>query len=253
MRIIFLGTGGYHPNERRHTAGVLLPEISLLLDAGTGTFRAAERLVRDELTIALTHAHLDHTCGLTYLLVPLHLGRIRRLRVLAALDVLAAVREHLFSQAIFPVLPTAEFVPLPESGEIEIAPSVVLRHQSLGSHPGGSRAYRVDERNASTNAPRSLAYVTDTTVDGSYTEFVRGVDVLIHECYFPDELAEWAAKTGHSHTSMVAQLARDAAVGRLLLTHIDPQRADDDPVGLEAARAIFPRTAIAEDLHVITV
>lgn len=252
MRIVFLGTGGYHPNERRHTAGVFLPEIGLLFDAGTGTFRAASRLLRDDLTIALTHAHLDHICGLTYLLVPLHRGEIRRLRVLAAPAVLEAVRNHLFSAPVFPVLPAAEFAPLTEGVAVALAGGATLTHQPLAAHPGGSRGYRVDWTDAA-GTPRALAYITDTSVDGSYTDFIRGVDLLIHECYFSDAAADWAEKTGHSFVSSVCRLARDAAVKRLVLTHIDPQNATDDPIGLAAGRAIFPETSIAEDLQELTV
>ena len=251
MQLIFLGTGGYHPNERRQTAGVLLPEIGLLLDAGSGLYRLSERLRSDDLTIVLSHAHLDHVCGLTYLLVPQHLGRIRRLRVLGATEVLDTVRKHLFAERLFPVLPEAEFVPLVDGDSITIDDGVVLNHQPLSSHPGGSRGYRLDWTEA--GLQKSLAYITDTTVDGSYTEFVRGVDLLIHECYFPDDAAEWAEKSGHSHTTMVAQLALDAGVGRLLLTHIDPQRPGDDPIGLETARADFSTTEIAEDLMQVVV
>src|SRR6218665_3346441 len=32
---VMLGTGGFHPNEARHTAGILLPGSGVLLDAGT--------------------------------------------------------------------------------------------------------------------------------------------------------------------------------------------------------------------------
>jgi ribonuclease BN (tRNA processing enzyme) len=110
-------------------------------------------------------------------------------------------------------------------------------------HPGGSVGYRIDWPD------KSLAYITDTTVDGSYTEFVRGVDLLIHECYFPDERAEFARLTGHSHTTPVARLAKEAGVGRLILVHIDPEREDDDPIEIDVATKIFPRTVIAEDLQ----
>jgi ribonuclease BN (tRNA processing enzyme) len=51
----------------------------------------------------------------------------------------------------------------------------------------------------------------------------------------------------------VAQLARDAGVGRLYLTHIDPRHPEDDPIGLETARRIFPATHLAEDLLEIEV
>lgn len=239
MRLQFLGTGGYHPNERRHTACLLLPDLGVILDAGSGFFRVAERLRMDDVQIFLTHAHLDHIVGLTYSIVPFLTGQIRRARLYSDDVYLRAVREHLYAQPIFPAQPLYEFVslqdavPLPDGG--------LLTHCRL-KHPGGSIGYKL------TWPERSLAYITDTTVDGSYTEFIHGVDVLVHECYFPDDLSEWCDKTGHSHTSQVAALARDANVGRLFLAHIDPQRADDDLVGIDAARKIFPATEVAHDL-----
>ena len=74
------------------------------------------------------------------------------------------------------------------------------------------------------------------------------MDVLIHECNFTDAMSQWCEATGHSNTSAVAQLARDAEVGRLYLTHFDPQSDDVDPVGLKTARGIFRETQVAEDL-----
>jgi ribonuclease Z len=74
---------------------------------------------------------------------------------------------------------------------------------------------------------------------------------LIHECYLSDSSGEWAKKTGHSHTTPVAELARDCGAGQLLLIHIDPRFADADPIDLKRARGIFPRTELAEDLMVV--
>ena len=98
---------------------------------------------------------------------------------------------------------------------------------------------------------RSLAYITDTTAPGDYTDFIRNVDVLIHECYFPDSMEDWATLTGHSCSSAVAQVAADAAVCQLYLVHADPQHPEDDPVGLDTIRVIFPNTFLAEDLQEI--
>jgi ribonuclease Z len=239
MRVVFLGTGGYHPNERRHTACVMLPEVGVLLDAGTSVFRVPPRLETDEIQVFLSHAHLDHISGLTYLLRPLLLGEVKRVRVYGTAQTLQTIDEHLFAEFVFPVKPDFEFlelepqVPIPQGG--------VVTHIPL-QHPGGAVGFKLMWPD------RSLAYITDTTVDSAYKEFVRGVDVLIHECYFPDELADWAEKTGHSNTTPVAELARDAGVGRLLLVHVDPSRPDDDPIELDKARAIFPATELAEDL-----
>ena len=108
--------------------------------------------------------------------------------------------------AVFPVLPDyLNSSPLTDRTELPGGSNAITHHACL-THPGGSRGYLLEANG------KRVAYITDTTVDGSYTEFIRGVDVLIHECYFPDELAEWCEKTGHSHTSQVATHwhARDA-------------------------------------------
>jgi ribonuclease BN (tRNA processing enzyme) len=238
MRIHFLGTGGYHPNERRHTLCVMVPEAGVVFDAGTGAFRVADRIETDELHVFLSHAHLDHIAGLTYFLVPLMQGRLKRAVLHSAPQYLDAVRTHLFSKPLFPVMPAFEFVALVD--RVTLPGGGILTHCPL-KHPGGSLGFRIDWPD------RSLAYITDTIADGSYLDFIHGVDVLIHECYFPDAMAEWADKTGHSFTTAVAHLARDAGVGRLLLVHVDPQRAGDDPIGMDVARGTFPDTMLVED------
>lgn len=242
MHIEFLGTGGYHPNERRHTACILLPELGVMFDAGTSVFRVAHRLQTTELSIFLSHAHLDHIAGLTFLLPLVLDGRLTRCRVHGTAETLDAVRTHLFAEAVFPVEPEFEYVELAE--ETEVPRNGVLRHCPL-KHPGGCRGFRVDW------PERSLAYITDTVADGSYLEFVRGVDLLLHECYFPDSQTAFAIQTGHSHTTPVAELARDAGVGRMVLVHMDPLNDSDDPIDLPKARAIFPRTELGEDGMVV--
>jgi ribonuclease Z len=242
MRVEFLGTGGYHPNERRHTTCVMLPEVGIVFDAGTAFFRVPNRIRTPDLHIFLSHAHLDHIVGLTYILSALAAGTLKRAHVHATAATLAAVREHLFAQPIFPVMPAYEFHPLTE--RVELPEGGVLTHVSLG-HPGGSTGFRIDWPG------RSLAFITDTTVDGTYTKFIRDVGLLIHECYLPDARGEWAKKIGHSHTTPVAELARDAGAGQLVLIHVDPRCTEADPIDLGRARAIFPRTELAEDLMAV--
>ena len=242
MRVEFLGTGGYHPNERRQTACVMLPEVGVIFDAGTSFFRVPERLETRDVHIFLSHAHLDHIAGLTYFLGPLLNDDVDNARLYATTATLQAVREHLFAQPLFPIQPEYEYVAL--EPQVAVPSGGVLSHVAL-EHPGGSTGYRIDWPEG------SLAYITDTVANGSYLEFVRDVDLLIHECYFPDERSDWSIKTGHSHTTPVAELARDAQVGRLMLVHIDPQQTGDDPIHLETARRIFPNCDVAEDLMTV--
>jgi ribonuclease BN (tRNA processing enzyme) len=242
MRVEFLGTGGYHPTERRHTACIMLPEVGVLFDAGTSFFRVPARLRTRDLQIFLSHAHLDHICGLTYFLPSLLKGDVESVRVYGTASTLAAVETHLLDESLFPIRPGYEFIELTD--EVAVAGDGVLTYVPL-SHPGGSTGFKI------VWPERSLAYITDTTADVSYGEFIRGVDLLIHECCLPDSQAQWAAETGHSHTTAVAELARDASVGRLMLVHLDPSLPDEDPVGIDVARATFAATEMAEDLSSI--
>lgn len=239
MRLVFLGTGGFRPNERRHTASVMLPDVGVVFDAGTSFFRMPNYLQTRDLQMFLTHPHLDHVCGLTFCIVPLMKDQLDSLTVYGTPRTLAGVNNHVFSEETFPVpLPKTDYRELP--GQVSVAGGGTLTHCPL-QHPGGAVGYRIDWPDV------SMAYITDTTAPGDYSSFVEGVDLLIHECYFPDDMAEWAEKTGHSCTTPVAELARAANVSQLALVHIDPERPDDDPIGLDTAKAIFPNTFLAED------
>jgi ribonuclease Z len=239
MRVVLLGTGGYHPNERRHTACVMLPEAGILFDAGTSFFRVAERLQTRELDLFLTHAHLDHIAGLTYFLVPMWSGMVDRVRVHSAPQYLDAVRTHLFSTPFFPVQLEYEFIDIQERTPVAHGGTVTYRPLN---HPGGALGFRLDWPG------KSLAYITDTIADETYLDFIRNVDLLIHECNFTDDQEKLARQSGHSHSSAVARAARDAGVGRLVLVHIDPQHPEDDPVDLPRMREIFPAVELGEDL-----
>lgn len=240
MKLILLGTTGYHPNDRRQTACLMLPELGILLDAGTAVYRVNDYLATDELDIYITHAHLDHVFGITCLFDIVARDPLRRITVHGEAAKLAAIQEHLLAELMFPAAPPCDFrtlmnpSPLPQQG--------TLSHFPL-EHPGGSIGFRL-------NWPdRSLAYVTDTTASptAEYVEHIRHVDLLVHECYFGDDGADQAQLTGHSCLSEVAEVAAAAEVKRLVLVHINPLLTDDGQIDLATARSIFPTTEVGVD------
>jgi ribonuclease Z len=99
---------------------------------------------------------------------------------------------------------------------------------------------------------KSVAYCLDTRPCAASIELARGVDLLIHEATYTEELAAEAREYGHSTAAQAARTARDAGARRLLITHFST-RYPDPTVLLEEARAIFPETILAEDLMEIHV
>ena len=246
MKLHFLGTTGYHANDTRQTACLMLPEIGVILDAGTGMYRAKSLIETDDLHIFLTHAHLDHVIGLTYLFDILA-GRKTNVIVHAAESKIDAIENHLFEPNLFPIRPEFKIVPFDDQ-------PVVLPDQSTLTtfpleHPGGCLGFRIDWPD------KSMAYVTDTTADleAGYVEAIAEVDTLIHECYFPDGWEDYSKLTGHSCLGPVAAVAAKANVGQVYLVHINPLDEVGDSIDVKDAKSVFADMQIASDQMIIEV
>ncbi|QEF97046.1 ribonuclease Z [Stieleria maiorica] len=249
MQLHCLGTAGYHPNEDRHTSCYFLPQSGIVLDAGTGLFRLTELIRTPTLDILLSHAHLDHVAGLTFLLDVLHQRPVDRLRIWGEKEKLAAIKQHLFSRLLFPVQIDAEFREIDDLRQFAIGDCTIdWRHQQ---HPGASVGYRIRWDDGT-----RLLYLTDTTGDdsGEAIRWNSGADLMMHECYFPDAKAQWATKTGHTYSSRVARIAAASAPQQLVLTHVNPVDPQPDVMLREVSEALRRRkipVRLASDRDVI--
>jgi ribonuclease Z len=99
---------------------------------------------------------------------------------------------------------------------------------------------------------RRVVYSGDTSPTKELIELAKGADILIHEATFIDEMAERAEEDGHTTVLQAAELAKEAEVDWLVLTHIS-SRYPDQEVILEEAKHVFDRVVVAEDLMKIPI
>lgn len=93
---------------------------------------------------------------------------------------------------------------------------------------------------------KSYAYCSDTAYFPEIIPQIMGVTTLYHEATFLDLHHDLAIKTKHSTTKEAASIAKNAAVGTLILGHYSGRYDDLNAFKAEAAE-IFPNTELAED------
>ena len=98
---------------------------------------------------------------------------------------------------------------------------------------------------------RRIVYSGDTMPCQTTEVYANGADVLIHEATFCEDEKARARETGHSTAKQAAQLALDANVKLLALTHLStryfPREIRDE------ARATFENTVVPRDFDGIEV
>ncbi len=98
---------------------------------------------------------------------------------------------------------------------------------------------------------RRIVYSGDTLPCQTTEVYAAGADVLIHEATFCEDERARASETGHSTARQAAQLALDANVKLLALTHLStryfPREIRDE------ARAVFENTVVPRDFDAIEI
>lgn len=101
---------------------------------------------------------------------------------------------------------------------------------------------------------RSVVILGDTLPSLESVELAEGADVLVHEATQGADLADKANSRGHSTTLQAAEIAKEANVKKLIITHISPRYTPkDNHKLLNESRAVFPESEMATDLAVFPI
>lgn len=99
---------------------------------------------------------------------------------------------------------------------------------------------------------RKVVYTGDTRPSQKILELAKGADLLIHDGTFAEDLEDEAEEGGHSTVEDAAEIAKEAEVEKLVLTHPSPRYSDLSDLEKQA-QEIFPNSTFAEDLMEIEV
>jgi ribonuclease Z len=291
LSIFFAGTGGSVPTQRRGLPAVIVRRGGdrILFDCGEGTQRQLVRSVglADLSVIFLTHFHTDHWLGLPGMLNTFNLrGRDRPLTIhgppgLKNLMELVRrmsgrpgfeLRVHELERgevverdgyAIAPVEvdhrgPALGYV-LFEQERPGVFDPATAEAKGLSPGPEFGRVQRGETIRGVAPADvmgpsrpgRKLALSGDTRPSDRLRIAAHGADVLVHEATFAEQERVRAHENGHSTARQAAEVAADAQVRMLALTHVSTRH----PLGLlrDEARATFPGTVVPRDFDTIEI
>ena len=140
--------------------------------------------------------------------------------------------------------------------QMGIAPGPIYRqikNQEVTELPDG-RLIRRSDVVGSDKPGRKIAILGDTTYLPELKGDIESADILVHEATFSADEPEMAKAYGHSTAVQAANLAKDANVKRLILTHISARYHQEEAnILVEQARNVFPETELAEDMRVFEV
>jgi ribonuclease Z len=262
----------------------------LLFDCGEGTQRQLLRSVGlpDLDSIFLTHFHADHWLGLPGMLKSFALrerseplavygppglnelmatmrvvyGRLPYGLSIVELEPAEAVQRDGYLIAAIPVRHKGEaaygyaLVEEPRPGHLDpelaqrlgVTPGPDFGRLQRGESVGGVRPEQVM---GPAREGRKVVLSGDTAPCEALAIAAHQADVLVHEATFLHEEAERARQTLHSTARQAAELARDAEVRLLVLTHVSSRYAGGEL--RDEARAIFADTESARDFDTVEV
>ena len=242
MRIIMLGTGAAIPDADRNSSSILITvrEQHYLFDCGQGATQQMVRAHQDPTkvnTVFLSHLHYDHIADFPYFMIATWIcDRKVRPSVVGPNGTKNFV-DHLFENGAYTkdIEARSQYPKRAKNIEVlrpdvhECEPGVVFEDnyvkvracyvEHIPREISACFGLRMD-----TIDGNSISFSGDTAPCDRFVDLSKGVDLMIHECTFPEAAIEFRKNAGvgtWSHTSPIelGKLAKAANAKSLVATH----------------------------------
>ncbi len=240
MKLTVLGCFGPYPPAGGACSGYLLAHAGsyILLDCGNGVLSKLQYFINiNELAaVFVSHLHSDHISDLFIMRYALQIAlaqgkRKNPLRIFAPTEP-AEELERLPYKDVF----TIETID--EGKNVTLASMNFSFIKTL--HPIACFAIKVQAAGEET-----FIYSGDTAYFTELIPFIQGAHLFLCEANFLQEDLDNGAPHYHLSASQAGQIAMQAGVQKLLLTHLPPHRKRS--TYLEEARVFYPNAALAEE------
>ncbi|MFW5902612.1 MAG: ribonuclease Z [archaeon] len=125
-----------------------------------------------------------------------------------------------------------------------------LKEKGVVEHRG--KKIKIEDVRKPEKNRRKIVYSGDTKHCEKLKEASEGADLLIVDSTFGEEHEDKAFEYGHGEAKLMAKLAKEANVDKLVLTHFS-NRYEDEKVLEESARGVFKESYAARDLMEIEI
>ena len=221
-----IGFSGGIPTQERGVSSMMIStsKYDMMIDCGEGTYLRWQKAGYEWSNlkyILITHMHPDHTGGLVPLLFYRKLFSIETMLTFIGPPLLQTYITESFKYLGLNNNQDCRWYDISQNPQLDLQDGVKVMASEM-EHKIPCWGYRISDNS------KSLVFITDTLASSNAVKLAQNSDVLIHEATYNHKMREKASKHFHTTNIQAMDIADEAKVNRLILTHFNPNLTDAD-------------------------